>query len=118
MKKQLLNWGLEHKEAINFDEILKDKDVANNYMKHFEDKKGDDEGKRLENAMTRVEFEHQSHERHKAQLGREMFDVERNMGLKLKKLNDRDQTNGEEEYKVGLLNTQDVARELGEPCDE
>ena len=28
LKKQLLNWGLEHKEAINFEEILKDKDVA------------------------------------------------------------------------------------------
>jgi len=39
-------------------------------MEHFKDKKGDDEGKRLDNAMQRVEFEHQSHERHKAQLGR------------------------------------------------
>ena len=46
-----------------------------------------------------------------------MFDVERNMGLKLKKLMDKDIYNGEQEYNFGLMNEKDVAKELGEPCD-
>jgi len=40
------------------------------------------------------------------------------MGLKMKKLNDRELFNGEEEYKVGFIEARDVARELGEPCDD
>ena len=61
LKKQLLAWGLENKEAVNFDEILKDKDAAKFYMENYKDKKGDNEEKKLDNAMMRVEFDHQSH---------------------------------------------------------